>query len=145
MKGLRDLPSDFLEDALKDMGKARRSKKYILNMTYWHRPSLDPRSDACEVCMAGSVIAFRLEGRPDTRYEACDFDNETYGKLEAIDAFREGSIRTAFILLDIPLKDSDKVELHKAYDCAMEYPELNYRRSVYYWRRFIRKLRELGY
>jgi len=143
MKELPNKPSKLLTLALTDMGKARRSKKYILEMSLWHSPEYVREN--CEVCMAGTVMAFSLGADPERSYGCNSFGPRNYLKLIAINCFRSGSITRAFISLSITVKDADLQTLVATYHDTMKNPPKDYRRSVYYWRRFIKKLKELGH
>lgn len=56
MKTLPDKLSDLIPVAKEDALKALKSPLYKLNMAVWH----SKYSDKCEVCLAGSVLAFSL-------------------------------------------------------------------------------------
>ena len=93
---LPDKPSELILIALKDLRAAEASEKYDINMEDWHNPPVpniygDGDIDKCAVCLAGSVMAFSLEGDINRHYEPKDFPGEE-GKLRALDAFRFGQI-----------------------------------------------------
>lgn len=88
---LPDKPSALIRLALADLVKCERSKKYRIDMEFWHMPN-----SQCAVCLAGAVIAKTL-GADSGRYVGpSDFLNDTYRKLCALNAFRTGSCRAGF-------------------------------------------------
>jgi len=143
-KTLPKKPSKLLTVALEDMGKARRSRKYILDMEDWHVPGY-ASGKPCEVCVAGAVMALRLGADPKKDYYDDDFGPDNGDRLCAIDLFRNGAIRSAFESLSTGISPSQLQVLRDTWHKTMEYPERDYRKSVYYWRRFIKKLKELGH
>ena len=60
MSRLPDRPSDLLELALVDLALAEADGRYLVNMWHWHLPALVASDEACEACLAGSVMAFSL-------------------------------------------------------------------------------------
>ena len=98
---LPEKPSELIMLALKDLKAAEESKKYEIRMEDWHNPndlkfleaSEIPEEEIhkCEVCFAGSVMAFSLEGDINRHYEPKDFPGEKR-KLRALDVFRKGQV-----------------------------------------------------
>ena len=92
---LPEKPSELILIALKDLKSAEESKKYEIEMGDWHNPPIPniygDIDKKCEVCFAGSVMAFSLEGDINRHYEPKDFPGEE-GKLNALDCFRLGQI-----------------------------------------------------
>lgn len=97
---LPDKPSELIAVALRDLAKAERSPKYEINMGRWFQKD----GDICEVCLAGSVIAFSL--KPDKSVRALEPNNypdDIEHKLEALDEFRCGNIGSGLSYLGIEL------------------------------------------
>ena len=93
---LPEKPSELILIALKDLRAAEESEKYDINMGDWHNPPVpniygDGDIDKCAVCLAGSVMAFSLEGDIKHWYIPNDFLEEQ-GKLISLDEFRLGQI-----------------------------------------------------
>lgn len=113
---LPDKMSELITLALKDLKKAEKSKKHVIDMGSWYNPKALVQckigSDevvheykACAVCFAGSVMAFSLNAKmTDTE------DRFLYGKdgckFQAINYLRDGDVRQAAALLNI---DSDNI------------------------------------
>ncbi len=143
MKTLPDKPSEFLTIALRDMGKVRKTKRYILDMGTWHEPHTDPKQ--CSVCMAGATMAFSLGAEPYEDLLPDDFCPETSDRLSAINFFRAREISIAFEEISIEISDENIRTLHGTWHRSMKRPENNFRESAKHWRIFIKKLKELGY
>jgi len=141
MKALPDKPSDMMAVAVWATGKARRSRKYILNMDAYHGPA----GLKTKVDMAGAVMAFVLFLNPAREYDDDAFNKEAVDKFNMIEALRQGSIQYAFECVSIKLDEESERILQYTWRRCMEYPEFDYRKSMRYWLRFIKKLRELGY
>ena len=85
----------LLSVAIADARSLNR-KTYIPNYNEWHSP-LDGRY--CEVCLAGCVIAGRLQSPPLKSLNSYCFDYKTENALDALDHMRKGSWYKAFDLL----------------------------------------------
>ena len=97
MKFDNELPntlSELLDLALVHENMAFNSDVYHVNMEDWHY--LDPVNDTvCNVCLAGSVMAFGL-GVPHGEDKGPSFFHEdTAKKLYALDLIRVGEVRQA--------------------------------------------------
>ena len=57
---LPDKGGALLRVALADIAKAEANPKYEVFMGAWHETFSNPKGTVCEVCLAGSVIAFSL-------------------------------------------------------------------------------------
>ena len=90
---LPEKPSELILIALKNLRAAEESEKYKIEMKDWHNPAIPEPEEIhkCEVCLAGSVMAFSLEGDINRHYEPKDFPGEER-KLDALDSFRTGSV-----------------------------------------------------
>ena len=84
---LPDKPSDLIEVALGDLEKAELSPHYAVEMSDWH----NPEEDECNVCLAGSVMAFSLNANPLSTLGP-SFFGEHENKLLALDSFRVGNM-----------------------------------------------------
>ena len=69
---------------------------YFPNHNEWHNPD---ESHYCEVCLAGCVIAGRLQAPPSDRFSSLNFDERTEDLLDALDNMRNGRWRHAFALI----------------------------------------------
>jgi hypothetical protein len=99
--------STLLRLALKDLARAERSKRYVINMGTWHEPvqAYDASTGSCQetgkcqVCLAGSVIAGTLNADLSECVEPCDYevgrDCTTVNKLYALNSIRQGHIQSA--------------------------------------------------
>lgn len=110
-------PSKLIEIALADLEKCERSKKYIIDMTHWFISN-----HACQVCMAGAVMAQSLseitnkiiEKEKQNYFNEYNnipeyiivnpnaYDDSTYNALLALDYFRLGMVNQAFKSLKKP-------------------------------------------
>lgn len=103
----RKLPntlSALIEVALEDLDRAEASRLYEVNMNQWHTPGGHEAGDKCEVCFAGGVIAFTLDGDIDRPLSPGSFDPATTRKLLALDNVRCGAVEAALenIGVDLP-------------------------------------------
>jgi len=96
MKALPNKLGELMRVALVDEAKAHRSPKYRVNMRDWHVPARHARHQ-CDVCLAGAVMAFSLDGSPEHHLEPWEFDQDVEKKMMALDSVRKGSIMDALI------------------------------------------------
>ena len=89
---LPDKPSKVIRLALRDLFDVEHDPDYAINMNYFHTPYVDPDWEKCHVCFAGAVMAKTLNTPIDQNALPEDFDEDTGGKLDALDAFRDGLI-----------------------------------------------------
>lgn len=94
-------PSEVIRQAVDDLKKIEKDKRFIINMGCWFGPLnaetdendeliLTPKTK-CEVCLAGAVIA--AAGNNPMEFIDPDFFSMTVSnKLEALDYFRSGEI-----------------------------------------------------
>lgn len=108
---LPNKPSELILLALQDLAKARRDKKYYVDMATWHYP--DSSTNRCVVCLAGSVMAFTLKKSINKYLFPDDFAQDTRDKLIALDYFRKGIISSGCRVLgiELPFDDFDDVEI----------------------------------
>jgi len=136
-------PSKLLKIAFDDVRKVRKmTKLYKLDMGVFHEGAYSS-SDKCEVCVAGAVMALTLKANPRKDMSPHQFEGCS-NQLEAIDRFREGSIRMAFELLDDTIADWKAGCLEEMWSIDMEDPEDNYRAWSLAWRRFIKRCEMIG-
>ena len=95
---LPNKPSELILLALQDLKSAEASEKYEIEMGNWHFPpnlisyfSSEVEIPPCQVCFAGSVMAFSLEADINRYYEPNDFPGEER-KLRSLDEFRTGHV-----------------------------------------------------
>lgn len=84
---LPDKPSALIRLALQDLEKAEKSRLYAIEMRDWHAPK-----GVCEVCFAGSVMAYSLGAKRHDLVTPRYFDDDTRRKLIALNFFRCGRI-----------------------------------------------------
>ena len=94
---LPNLLSNLIEVAVTDLEKVEKSRRYSIEMSVWHEP--DPDTGHCDVCLAGSVIAFTLKEDHTKRVVSSSFDDATKNKLNALDYARCGAIDQALYVL----------------------------------------------
>ena len=92
---LPDTLSGLLEAAVDDARSLDRDL-YLPNHVEWHCPD---DYDHCEICLAGAVIAGRLNVRSYSESSPKEFAYATAMKLSAIDKMRTGHWRSAFDIL----------------------------------------------
>lgn len=99
-------PSALIKLSLKDLAKIERSKKYAVNMGYWHAP--ENAGTRCEVCLGGSVLAKSLKVPIYEQVLGCEiidkFGDEIGNKIVSLDNFRRGNIGKA--LMNLNLRDA---------------------------------------
>lgn len=115
MKTLPHKPSDLIRVAIVDLEKAEKSDKYRIEMEDWHAPKSDK---ICEVCLAGSVMAFTLEWDPSKDLNPNDNDNPELlqNQLYALNEFREGYVNFGFSYLS----NTDEYKEFEDYDVLSE-------------------------
>lgn len=98
-KKLPDKPSKLIEIALADLAKVEKSKKYKVDMTWYHAGSgiIGPE---CAVCFAGAVMAKTLHATITEDIIPDDYDEDTAQKLRAINRFRQGDLASAYRALE---------------------------------------------
>ena len=93
---LPDTPSELIRLAIKDARSLDR-RAYKASFQSWHVMfDLETR---CSVCFAGAVIAGTLGAEPSQRLDPFCYDEDTRGKLRALDFFRDGAPVDALIRL----------------------------------------------
>ena len=100
MKRLPDKMSDLLKLGLKDEAKANRSPRYDVDMDIYHEivaleDDFGDYRDTCQVCFAGGVMAFTLNGKWGESLSPEDFYNGNVQKLHALDMLRRGKVYAA--------------------------------------------------
>ena len=96
---LPDKPSELIRVALKDLEAVEASDKYGVSMVLWH--AQEKRGGPCFVCLAGAVMAARLGASPNEDLGPEDFPAGVSGKLQALDAFREGHVNVGFMMMGL--------------------------------------------
>ena len=115
---LPNKPSELIRIAITDLKKAEKSSKYKIHMGSWHTPAYNK----CEICFAGSVMAFSLKRNPQDWLLPEDFTFKTEQKLEALNAFRTGQVDFGLNLLnnrhylkdDYEIFNRDVIEYNKS-------------------------------
>lgn len=105
-------PSELLKDALVALKNCEKSPKYKVDMNVWYEP--DIVGAGCSVCLAGSVMATRLNSPSRTLNERRVFSDESHlprspwfypekerKMLMALNSLRLGYIGEALRTLDI--------------------------------------------
>lgn len=93
---LPEKPSDLILLALEDLSKAEKSDAYDVVMSQWHHPC--DSDGVCEVCLAGSVMAFSLDADVDDDLSPASLylNPQDHRRLVALDDFRKGDTAKAF-------------------------------------------------
>lgn len=90
MNTLPDKLSDLIDVALEDLTAVEQQPgQYVVRMGVWHVPTID---EGCAVCLAGAVMAMRLDTPRGRAYRPSMFPNDTYHKLVALDDVRVGEV-----------------------------------------------------
>lgn len=97
---LPDKLSELLMVALKDLEKAEESPKHQINMRTWHGGSTE--HEECEVCLAGSVMAFTLNTPHNEPSYPGLFSINTMRKLLALNHLRVGNVAAALEAINEP-------------------------------------------
>ena len=115
--------SSLIGIALRDIRKAEKQEKYIVDMGTFHEPSIIvcsyeggfssegriiKREPACIVCAAGSVMAFTLKADFTKDLSPSSFKRNE-AQLNAIDALRTGNAQSAAAFLDPSDKECDNL------------------------------------
>ena len=92
---LPEKPSALIKVALKDLAKIERSRKYKVNMGFWHRTAPGKKAK-CEVCLGGSVLAKTLKvpfrQTLQTHEIGVEYGQDVGQKIIALDRFRRGQL-----------------------------------------------------
>ncbi|MCY4499242.1 MAG: hypothetical protein OXC14_18405, partial [Rhodospirillaceae bacterium] len=104
MTTTRELPTDSLAEliraAIADAETLDRAK-YRPTAAIWHAPEHAPqrhlpKGPRCRVCLAGAVIAGRLDGDIKREISPGNYTVETYDALYALDCARKGDWPEAY-------------------------------------------------
>jgi hypothetical protein len=95
---LPDTLSGLLRVAVEDAKKCEADPRYELDMGVWHTPK--DGADVCLVCMAGAVMAQRLEVAPTASLGLADLDDGGE-HFFAINAMRSGYLEEAASMLRV--------------------------------------------
>lgn len=98
--------SELLQLALDDLRVAEQTpNKFTVDMNSW----VQSIHDACKVCLAGAVMVITLKDEIDGyRFPGLfpfDFSNGWESALTALDYIRQGSLHTAYHILDRSMPD----------------------------------------
>ena len=108
---LPNKPSELMRLAVKDLMAIETDPAYTINMSYWHYPlrieSGEGTITRCAVCMAGAVLANTLHKPATTEQYPDIYPREVKDALQAIDAFRAGSIHEGCSYLRLPYESYD--------------------------------------
>lgn len=141
--------SDLMEVALKDLAKAERSAFYNAEMGSWHQPQYN-RGDvvSCDVCFAGSVIAFTLHADKDSQMAPSMFSRDLHGKLIALNSVRNGGYGSAAYSMGFSVRRQKKIAAHVLASPALAHRPVSYHRDRKVFkediRAAIRALRGIG-
>ena len=104
-----DEPWTLIRDAISDLNLQEKLKSIRIDMNNWH--FYEDRE--CRQCLAGCVMSRRLGA--DTTQDICpdDFSSDDERRLQALDLFRCGEVRSAYyqLLLDLPYPMPDSVAI----------------------------------
>lgn len=84
--------SGLVEAAIVDSRMLDHAIYYPLHAN-WHHVG---NHRFCQVCLAGSLIAGRLNFPSDSTFSSCDFSSATKSKLETLNSIRLGAYQRAF-------------------------------------------------
>ena len=105
---LPDKKFELLRLAIKDFKKVLAAPdQYTPNMYFWHYDGFSDSAPTCYVCLAGSVIAFTLEGPELDVLDPYDFDDDTRDKLKSLEHLRRGDLDEVFEYVDLPEEVAD--------------------------------------
>jgi hypothetical protein len=127
--------------ALKDLTKAERTKGYSTEMDNWHTapdpsetlPEYDPetckvtqpKTEPCQVCLAGSVMAFSLNVPRTCSIQPEEFPAKVASRLLALNSFRIGAIQSGLMSMGVSEARINKAceifGLSKKYDDPAEW------------------------
>lgn len=85
---LPDKPSELIRFAMTELAVVEQHPDYRIDMWEWHVP----QEGLCSVCLAGAVMARVMPADIKFMFGHDFFSDETERKLDAIDAFRVGSV-----------------------------------------------------
>ena len=97
-------PSALIKAALKDLAKIERSKKYVVDMGYWHVTDESKKNAKCQVCLGGSVLVKTLKVPLKQKFghgTIEEMGSEVSSKIFALDQFRRGNIGKALDYLGL--------------------------------------------
>ena len=142
LKHLPDKPSAILRVALADLYKIERDPKYYVFMGSYHDPrgyAVGKPPEACEVCLAGCVIASSPASKGGSVYLGPGHFNATAAKkLRMLDAFMNGWIHEGLYQMRFSLPEGWlKTRVPTAYDVN----PLKFKRQM---RRLARDLERVG-
>ena len=94
MKNLVDVTSmaELMTMAIDDMEALIDNPRYSLTSSVWH----EPRGEVCHVCLAGSVMATRLNAKEEECLLADSYEYDVRTKLFSIENLREGYVGDAY-------------------------------------------------
>jgi hypothetical protein len=112
MKQLPNKPSELILLAVKDLGRAEKSKLHQIDMNYWHKPDnfqpITPEN-RCSVCFAGSIMAFSLNTNPSKYIHSLElsykFGIKNAKKFQFLNCVRQGNIGVGLANLGIKLPE----------------------------------------
>lgn len=107
---LPELPSELITVALADLRKIEAmSDKYNICILDWYSPELN---EVFSVYLAGSFMAITLGSDIVENLSTCDFDDEISEALRALNAFREGRLYDAFIMMGIKFPETLPIKIN---------------------------------
>jgi len=142
MNAISKKPSTAITQALDDLRKVERNKKYRVDMDVWH-DAIDleddwGEADQCVVCLAGATMAKTLNKAPTDALSPSSFNRKVKNQLLGLDEFRTGRARYALKLFGVR---------NAPYDFDREIADYETDRLQFYrdLRKLARDLRQAGY
>lgn len=127
MKTLPSIPSELIRLALADLEKAEADPNYKVVMCQWHLRS----GEICEVCLAGSVMAFSLDCHISRSFQPKDFDQKTQDKIYALNFFRVGEVRAGLQHLDVHILKRHKWPNEKYHICPYGLDKVRFKADMH--------------
>ena len=96
----RTKPWQLIRDAIHDLSRQEKCKSVVIDMSDWHDGCPGRR---CHQCLAGVVMSRQLGIDTNSWTVPEDFPEAITSRLHALDAFRLGCVRQAYIFLGVRL------------------------------------------
>ena len=112
---LPDLPSALMKVAQADLRTCEADPRYRIDMQNWHgteeragqeNDGTKEPQEPCPVCMAGSMMAMRLDAPEGARRTPEDYPYPLRRKLRAVNLLRGGHVRSALAILQTDYQGS---------------------------------------
>ena len=95
----RTKPWQLIRDAIHDLTLQEKCRSVVVNMSLWHTSAVGK----CHQCLAGVVMSRQLGIDTNSWTVPEDFPEAITSRLHALNAFRLGCVRQAYIFLGVRL------------------------------------------